>query len=129
MNTHLATLMFAAALGVSGVAIAAEPDAHSQHHPATPPAAAAQTPAPQTPPAGAPGMDCKAMMGNGMMGANGMMGSTTSTGGAMQGGAMQGGDKAAGGAPGQPMANGMMDHCMNPAASDKGAVQTPPPAH
>lgn len=116
MKTSLATLMFAAALGLSGGALAADPDAHSQHHPATPDAA--QTPpATQAPPAAQPGMDCKAMMGNGMMGGSGKMA------GAMPGGAMQGG-----GTTGQPMAGGMMDHCMKPEAGAKGAAQTPPPA-
>ena len=129
MNTPLATLIFAAALSVSGAALAADPDAHSQHHPATPPASAAQTPAlqTQTPPTVQPGMDCKAMMGNAMTGSNGMVGGPAGSNGAMQGGAMQGGGKAAYGAAGQPMASGMMDHCMKPATSDKGAAQTPPP--
>jgi hypothetical protein len=122
MKTSLATLLIAAAIGVSGVAFAADPDAHAQHHPATAPAPAAQ---PQTPPAGQPAMDCKSMMRNGMMGSNGMTGGAM-PGGGMQGGAMQGGDKAAGGASGQPMANGMMAHCMKPADGDKNAAQTPP---
>ncbi len=116
MKTSLATLIFAAALGVSGGALAADPDAHSQHHPATPAADAAQTPpVTQTPPAAQPGMDCKAMMGGNMMGGSGKMA------GAMPSGAMQGGGTA-----GQPMAGGMMDHCMKPAAGDKAAAQTPP---
>ena len=132
MTTPLATFIFAAALSVSSAALAADPDAHSQHHPATPPASAVQTPAPQTqtPPAGQPAMDCKAMMGNGMMGANGMMGGAAGSTGAMQGSAMQGGGKGADGAAGQPMASGMVGHCMKPATSDAGAAQTaPPPAH
>jgi hypothetical protein len=116
MNTSLASFIFAAALGVSGGALAADPDAHSQHHPAAPQAAAAPA-ATQTPPAAQPAMDCKAMMASGMMmGGNGKMA------GAMQGGAMNGG-----GASGQPMASGMMDHCMKPAAGDQAAPQTTPP--
>ena len=122
MNTSLASLVFIAALGAGGSAFAADPDPHAGHHPATPQAGAAQVPAPppQTPAAAQPGKDCKAMMGSGMMGG------ATGSGGAMQGGPMQGGGKPAGGMSGQPMANGMMDHCMKPATGGKGAAQTPP---
>ena len=123
MKTSLAILIFAAALGVGGGALAADPDAHSQHHPGTPDAGAAQTPPPQTqtPPAAQPAMDCKAMMGSGMTGGSPMTGGATGSGGPMQGGAMQGGGMSS-----QPMGGGMMDHCMKPAAGDKGAAHTPP---